>query len=94
MPKKLIAKPVEQEASKNLLANGVPTIKDLMAPPSFDRSKEDYIKVGNKFARSFLVSGYPKQIQVGWADSIYNTRATWISPCILCLLMSDRHWMS
>ena len=72
MRKKLITKPVEQEASKNLLANGVPTIKDLMAPPSFDRSKEDYIKVGNKFARSFLVSGYPKQIQVGWADSIYN----------------------
>lgn len=62
----------EQAPMNNILMNGAPTIKDLIAPPSFDRSKEDYIKVGNKYIRNFLISGYPKQIQVGWADSIYN----------------------
>lgn len=61
-------KPVEQTT----LATGVPTIKDLMAPPSIDRSNPDYIKVGNKYARNFIIAGYPKMIAVGWADSIYN----------------------
>lgn len=55
-----------------VLQNGVPTIKDLIAPPCFDRSHDDYIKVGDKYTRSFLVSGFPKAIQVGWADSLYN----------------------
>lgn len=55
-----------------VLQNGVPTIKDLVAPPSFDRSHDDYIRAGNKYVRSFIISGFPKAIQVGWADSIYN----------------------
>lgn len=62
----------EAVVAGKVLQNGVPTIKDLIAPASFDRSHDDYIKVGNKYARSFLVSGFPKAIQVGWADSLYN----------------------
>ena len=59
-------------APAKLLDGGVPTIKDLVAPPCFDRSHDDYIKAGSKYVRNFLVSGYPKTIQVGWADAIYN----------------------
>lgn len=54
------------------LANGVPCIRDLMAPPSFDRSAPDHLVVGNKYVRNFIVAGYPKMIGVGWADNIYN----------------------
>lgn len=61
----------EEQVSQKLSA-GAPGIKDLVAPPSFDRSHDDYIKAGSKFVRSFLVSGYPKAISVGWADAIYN----------------------
>lgn len=57
---------------KRALENGVPTLKDLMAPPAFDRSAPDHIRVGNKFARSMLIAGYPKRIRVGWADEIYD----------------------
>lgn len=62
----------QQNQQSNQLAMGVPSMKDLVAPPSFDRSNPDYIKVGNKFVRNFIIAGYPKMISVGWADTIYN----------------------
>ena len=58
--------------STNILDSGVPGIKDLIAPPSFNRENPDHIEVGNKYVRNFLVSGFPKTISVGWADSLYN----------------------
>ena len=54
------------------LENGVPTIKDLIAPASFRREAFDYLGVGSKYVRSFLLSGFPKDIAVRWADSLYN----------------------
>lgn len=58
--------------NSNDLSIGVPTLKDLMAPPSMDRSHSDHLIIGNKYVRNFLVAGYPKMIGVGWADAIYN----------------------
>lgn len=54
------------------LSNGVPCLKDMMAPPHFDRSSPDHLQVGSKFVRNFLIAGFPKQISVGWANNIYN----------------------
>ena len=51
----------------------VPTMKDLIAPSSFERDKPDYMKAGDRFVRSFLVTGFPKTIGIGWADPIYNS---------------------
>lgn len=56
----------------NALGRGMRTIKDLFAPPSFDRSNPDYMKVGNKYVRSFVLNGYPSNVSVGWLDSVYN----------------------
>ena len=61
----------EATGSKDL-SYGVPTIKDLMAPPSMDRSASDHLVIGNKYVRNFIIAGYPKMIAVGWADAIYN----------------------
>ena len=58
--------------TKNRLNNGVPGLKDMMAPPSFDRSSPDHMMVGPKYVRNFLVAGFPKMISVGWANSLYN----------------------
>ena len=58
--------------NSNDLSIGVHTLKDLMAPPSMDRSHSDHLIIGNKYVRNFLVAGYPKMIGVGWADAIYN----------------------
>lgn len=58
--------------TKNRLSNGIPHKKDLIAPPHVDRSSPDHLQVGSKFIRNFIIAGFPKQIGVGWANSIYN----------------------
>lgn len=55
-----------------VIGKGTRSVKDLIAPPSFDRSNPDYIKVGNKYVRSFVINGYPSIISVGWLDDIYS----------------------
>ena len=55
-----------------MLEKGVPTMKDLMSPSSFDRSSFDHLGIGDRVMRSFLLAGFPKHIMVGWADKLYN----------------------
>lgn len=56
----------------SVLKRGSREIKDLFAPPSFDRSNPDYIKVGGKYVKSFIMNGYPSMVSVGWLDDLYN----------------------
>ncbi|MEK3956039.1 MULTISPECIES: VirB4 family type IV secretion system protein [unclassified Psychrobacillus] len=58
--------------AENVLARGSKDIKDMFAPPSFDRSFEDYMKVGDKYARSFIMHGFPSNVSVGWLDELYS----------------------
>lgn len=58
--------------TKNRLSNGIPHKKDLIAPPHIDRSSPNHLQVGAKFVRNFIIAGFPKQISVGWANSLYN----------------------
>lgn len=66
----------EREVSKNIKTNvlkkGERSLKDIIAPPSFDRSNPDHIKVGKKAVRSFTINGYPSIVSVGWLDALYN----------------------
>lgn len=62
----------EDKPFRRTLDGGVPTIKDLICPPSFDKSDPSCIRVGNIFSRSMLIAGYPKTVSVGWADDIMN----------------------
>lgn len=54
------------------LMDGVPTLKDLIAPPSIDRSTPDHLVIGDRYMRSSILSGFPKRISVGWANRLYN----------------------
>ena len=64
---------VTAAAPAHILENGTVTMKDMMAPPAFDRTEPDHMKVGNKFVRSFLLAGYPKTVNVTWLDKLYNS---------------------
>ena len=55
-----------------MLEKGVPTLKDMMSPPSFDRTEFDHLGIGDRVMRSFLLTGFPNHIMVGWADKLYN----------------------
>lgn len=57
---------------QSILQNGIPDPKDLIAPTCFRRDAFDYIGVGDRFVRSFLMTGYPRHISIGWADRLYN----------------------
>mgnify|MGYP000889788958 FL=1 len=70
--KKKEDKEVSEKDNDSVLEKGARNIKDLIAPPSFDRSNPDCIKVGNKYVRSFMVNGYPSNISVGWLDNLYS----------------------
>jgi len=61
-----------KKENKSVLGKGVRSIKDLIAPPSFDRSDEYSLRVGNKHVRSFVVNGFPSMVSVGWLDELFN----------------------
>ena len=67
-----IVTPEPVVTAPGMLETGVPTIKDLIAPASFRREAFDHLGVGSKYTRSFLLAGFPKDIAVRWADSLYN----------------------
>ncbi|ADO59555.2 conjugal transfer protein TraC (plasmid) [Paenibacillus polymyxa SC2] len=66
-------KPSQKSMSEvSVLGKGIRTVKDLFAPPSFDRGNESYMKVGNKYVRSFIMNGFPANVSVGWLDQLFN----------------------
>lgn len=50
---------------------GVISIKDLIAPASF-QVFPNYLKLGEKFVRTLFVINYPRYISVGWFSPILN----------------------
>lgn len=54
------------------LDDGTGTVKDFIAPPSFERGEADHMKVGEKYVRNFIMKGYPLNASIGWLDQLYN----------------------
>ena len=57
----------KKEISKeyDTLIAGTPSLWEKIFPSHFSRKAESYIKVGNKFARTFLIVDYPERLQIG-----------------------------
>lgn len=62
---------VMDKKNKNVLGFGDRTVKDFIAV-DVDRTSEEYMKVGGKYVRSFLLNGYPSIVQVGWLEDLYS----------------------
>lgn len=60
------------DSSSTIFEKGMGDVKDFIAPPSFERNHEDYLKAGNKYARSFVMTGFPASVQVGWLDAVIH----------------------
>lgn len=59
------------------LTHGSFNKRDYIAPASFHLGEEeegDWLKVGDKFVRPFILHRYPASSYVTWLDSIYNHR--------------------
>ncbi len=54
---------------------GVVSIKDLIAPASFEVNS-DFLKLGDQYIRTIFVVSYPRYINVGWFSPIINLNST------------------
>jgi len=62
---------VMNKKNKNVLGFGDRNVKDFIAV-DVDRTSEEYLRVGSKYVRSFIINGYPSVVNVGWLDDLYN----------------------
>lgn len=62
---------VMDKKGKNVLGYGDRNVKDFIAV-DIDRTSEEYLRVGSKYVRSFIINGYPSVVNVGWLDDLYN----------------------
>lgn len=60
------------KVNENVLGKGARGLKELFAPASIDRGHPDYIRVGEKYIKSFVLQGYPSQVFIGWLNDLYN----------------------
>jgi len=69
--------PVAQQQAREVqevseaFAKGVTALRDFVAPSSLEFSG-DHFQLGTRYARTFYVYGYPRQLYTGWISSIVN----------------------
>ena len=61
----------EVTSANQIYERGLATVKDLIAPASFNVSPS-MLRVGNKFAKTLFVVAYPRYLQTGWFSPIIN----------------------
>jgi conjugal transfer ATP-binding protein TraC len=73
-------KPPKKESRAEAAANkeggdtfgaGVPTIKDIIAPAAIEVDFS-YLKIDNKYLRTFFVAGYPRFVSANWLSPLIN----------------------
>ncbi|HVS78853.1 MAG TPA: DUF87 domain-containing protein [Candidatus Saccharimonadales bacterium] len=52
-------------------AKGVTALRDFIAPSSLE-FQSNYFHLGTRFARTYYVYGYPRQLYTGWMSSLVN----------------------
>lgn len=61
----------EQQEVSTAFAKGVTALRDFIAPSSLEFSG-NFFQLGTRYARSYYVYGYPRQLYTGWLSSMVN----------------------
>lgn len=61
----------EQQEVAAAFQKGVVALRDFIAPSSIELTG-NYFRIGTRFARTFYVYGYPRQVYTGWLSSLIN----------------------
>jgi type IV secretory pathway VirB4 component len=61
----------EQQEVSVAFQKGVTALRDFIAPSSIEYNSS-YFQIGTRFARTFYVFGYPRQLYTGWLSSLIN----------------------
>jgi len=62
---------LEQQETQSAFQKGITALRDFIAPSSLEFSSS-YFQIGTRFARTFYVYGYPRQIYTGWLSGMIN----------------------
>lgn len=61
----------EQQEVNMAFQKGITALRDFIAPSSLEFNS-GFFQIGTRFARTFYVFGYPRQLYTGWLSSIIN----------------------
>ncbi len=61
----------EEQEVRAAFQKGITALRDFIAPSSLE-FKSSYFQLGTRFARTFYVYGYPRQLYTGWLSSLVN----------------------
>jgi type IV secretory pathway VirB4 component len=61
----------EEQEVNSAFQKGVTALRDFIAPSSIEL-QSGYFRIGTRFARTFYVYGYPRQIFTGWLSGMVN----------------------
>ncbi len=61
----------EQQEVDAAFRKGITALRDFIAPSSFEIFS-NYFQLGTRFARTYYVYGYPRQLSTGWLSSMVN----------------------
>jgi type IV secretory pathway VirB4 component len=62
---------LEQQQVSTAFQKGVTALRDFIAPSSLEFSG-NYFQIGTRYARTYYVYGYPRQIYTGWLSGMVN----------------------
>lgn len=61
----------EQQEVSRAFQKGITALRDFIAPSSIEYSASHF-QLGTRFARTYFVYGYPRQLSTGWLSSMVN----------------------
>ncbi|HUD06383.1 MAG TPA: DUF87 domain-containing protein [Candidatus Saccharimonadales bacterium] len=61
----------EQQEVNEAFEKGITALRDFIAP-SFIDFQSNYFQIGTRYARSYYVYGYPRQVSTGWLSPLIN----------------------
>ena len=61
----------EKQEVSNAFAKGVTALRDFIAPSSLEFNS-NHFRIGTRFARTYYVYGYPRQVYTGWLSGMIN----------------------
>lgn len=61
----------EQQEVSTAFQKGITALRDFVAPSSIELTAS-YFQIGTRFARTFYVFGYPRQLYTGWLSNFIN----------------------
>ncbi len=61
----------ERQEVNEAFRKGLTALRDFIAPSSIE-FQSNYFQIGTRFARTYYVYGYPRQVYTGWLSSLVN----------------------